>query len=118
MIRKAVAKIRVDFIDGSDRAVLRMCAGYTGNDGCSSGSDIQTRSVELKCDGCKDHSGFFTSAEIAGGRNYSGHRTCDQASSAARIDSRLILPIASGLWRDRCPGVRYRGVFGGLRMLF
>ena len=33
MIREAVAKIRVGFIDGSDRAVLRMCAGYTGNDG-------------------------------------------------------------------------------------
>jgi len=67
MIREAVAKIRVGFIDCSDRAVLRMCAGYTGNDGYSSGSDIQTRWVELKCEGCEDHSGFTTSAENAGG---------------------------------------------------
>ena len=66
MIREAVAKIRVGFIDCSDRAVQRMCAGYTGNDGYSSGSDIQTRWVELKCKGCVDHSGFDTSAESAG----------------------------------------------------
>jgi hypothetical protein len=55
MIRDAVAKIRVGFIDCSDRAVLRMCAGRADNDGYSFGSDVQTLLVELKCDGCADH---------------------------------------------------------------
>ena len=66
MIREAVAKIRVGFIDCSDRAVQRMCAGCAGNDGYSYRSAVQTCSVELKCEGCKDRSGFDTSAESAG----------------------------------------------------
>ena len=66
MIREAVAKIRVGFIDCSDRAVQRMCAGCAGNDGYSYRSAVQTRSVELKCDGCADRFGFDTSAESAG----------------------------------------------------
>ena len=61
----AEARIRVGFIDCSDRAVLRMCAGCTGSDGYSSGSDFGTRLVELKYDGCADHS---ESASYAGGR--------------------------------------------------
>ena len=60
----AEARIRVGFIDGSDRAVLRMCAGYADSDGYSSGSEFGTRLVELKCDGYADHS---ESASYAGG---------------------------------------------------
>lgn len=66
MIREAVAKIRVGFIDCSDRAVQRMCAGCAGNDGYSYRSAVQTCSVELKCKGCADHSGFDISAESTG----------------------------------------------------
>ena len=66
MIREAVAKIRVGFIDCSDRAVQRMCAGCAGSDGYSYRSAVQTCSVELKCEGCTDRSGFDTSAESTG----------------------------------------------------
>jgi hypothetical protein len=40
-----------------------MCAGCTGSDGYSSGSDFRTRLVELKYDGCADQSEY---ASIAG----------------------------------------------------
>lgn len=49
---EAVAKIRVGFIDCSDRAVFTDCAGSAGNDGYSVRSEYQAGQVELKYDGC------------------------------------------------------------------
>ena len=41
-IREAVAKIRVGFIDCSDRAVLTDCAGCAGNDGYSFDRSVES----------------------------------------------------------------------------
>ena len=71
----AEARIRVGFIDCSDRAVLRMCAGYADSDGYSSGSEFGTRLVELKCDGYADHS---ESASYAGGTAVESRRSAKQ----------------------------------------
>jgi hypothetical protein len=82
MIRDAVAKIRVGFIDCSDRAVLRMCAGRADNDGYSFGSDVQTRSVELKCDGCTDHYESDSSAGKTNGAEHMGRDSCYSVNTA------------------------------------
>jgi hypothetical protein len=61
--REAVAKIRVGFIDCSDRAVLTECAGCAGSDGYSFRSDDSGPQVELKCMGYVDDSEFNSSID-------------------------------------------------------
>ena len=83
----AEARIRVGFIDCSDRAVLRMCAGCASSDGYSPESEFGTRSVELKCGGCADHS---ESANYAVGSGVRSEETnqWESAVSAERCPQR------------------------------